>query len=333
MIAVTYNQLEIVRILLARDDLDLAVTSNTDGDTALHMACDKGYADIVALIAQDRRMTRQIMNMKNNLGYSALMRAVARNQLEIVRILLARDDLDLADTDKLANTALHVACVMGHANADIVAMLGQDRRMTRQIINMKNSYGATALMMAVSRGNLSCVEKMSELDGVDWETKDKVGNGLEDRASHYGRMEVLKFVRKVKSRKDSQIKCKKIKLTKLTKTLGNLETKMEAEKIALEKEFQEKLSAMQDQHKKQKEAIENEIRACVGPAPAPPPAPECPICLESLAPPARLYNCPEGHLLCSDCRTKVQICHSCRKPLQGRATAMEQYLRAVYGEA
>ena len=136
------------------------------------------------------------------------------------------------------------------------------------------------------------------------------------------------MLRKVKSEKDSPIQCKKIKLTKLTQTFENLKTKMEAEKIALENECKEKLSAMHNLHKKQKEAMENEIRACSSPTPAP----ECPICLESLAPPARLYNCPEGHLLCSDCRTKVHICHSCRKPLQGRATAMEQYLRAVYGQ-
>ena len=151
-------------------------------------------------------------------------------------------------------------------------------------------------------------------------------------------MGVLRFLRKVKSRKDLPIQCKKIKLTKLNQTLEILET-MEGEKIALvdkhkkkvddlEKEFKEKMSAMHNRLKKQKEAVEKEIRACSSPMPAP----ECPICLESLAPPARLYNCPEGHLLCSDCRTKVQICHSCRKPLQGRATAMEQYLRAVYGQ-
>ena len=141
-------------------------------------------------------------------------------------------------------------------------------------------------------------------------------------------MGVLKLLRKVKSEKDSPIQCKKIRLTKLTQTFENLKTEMEAEKIALEKEFNEKMYAMHNRHEKQKEAVENELRACSTPTPAP----ECPICLESLAPPARLYNCPEGHLLCSECRTKVQICHSCRKPLQGRATAMEQYLRAVYGQ-
>jgi len=298
----------------------------------LYLACIRGeVATAKACLARGVDIN-SIHTDKYGPSCTPLMAAVTYNKLEIVRILLDRDDLDLAVTDEDGDTALHIACDYTKGNADIVAMLGQDRRMTRQIINMKNNDGETALMMAVARGNLSCVEKMSEIEGVDLEIKDKYGNGLEDMARYEGHMEVLKFVRKVKSRRDSPSQCKKIKLTKLTQTLENLETKMETEKIALEKEFQEKLSTLHNQHKKQKEAIENEIRACVGPAPAPPPAPECPICLESLAPPARLYNCPEGHLLCSECRTKVQICHSCRKPLQGRATAMEQYLRAVYGQ-
>ena len=97
-----------------------------------------------------------------------------------MRILLARDDLDLAVTNKNGDTALHMACGKGYA--DIVAMIGQDRRMTRQIMNMKNKKGITALMVAVARGNVSCVEKMSELEGVDWETKDKYGLSLEQTA-------------------------------------------------------------------------------------------------------------------------------------------------------
>jgi hypothetical protein len=38
------------------------------------------------------------------------------------------------------------------------------------------------MMMAVELNNLPCVERMAELDGVDWETKNKVGESLEDVA-------------------------------------------------------------------------------------------------------------------------------------------------------
>ena len=68
------------------------------------------------------------------------------------------------------------------------------------------------------------------------------------------------------------------------------------------------------------------------PSPSLPQAPECPVCMESLAPPAKLHQCPEGHLLCEDCRTQMTQCPICRKPLQGqgRAIVFEQYLRELH---
>jgi hypothetical protein len=155
---------------------------------------------------------------------------------------------------------------------------------------------------------------------------------------HKNNTEILTFLRKVKTDKDSPVPFKKMKLSKLSQVLENLDNKIEADEIALdekhkkkkedletkfarrreslEKELREEMSAMNklnvkekenlsNEHKKQKGVIESEIKARVSGGPSLPPAPECPICLDSLAPPARLYNCPEGHLVCSECRTKV----------------------------
>jgi ankyrin repeat protein len=63
--AVRCNNIEIVRILLAKDDVDITANDYT-GDTALHWACDKGYAECVALLGKDRRMTKNIINIENN---------------------------------------------------------------------------------------------------------------------------------------------------------------------------------------------------------------------------------------------------------------------------
>lgn len=87
------------------------------------------------------------------------------------------------------------------------------------------------------------------------------------------------------------------------------------------KELREEMSAMHElnarekenlsnEHKRRKELLESDIKARVSGGPSLP-APECPICLDSLAPPARVYNCPEGHLLCSECRTKVEVYQLC----------------------
>ena len=185
-------------------------------------------------------------------------------------------------------------------------------------------------------------------------------------------MLVLTFLRKRKVENDEEPnQYKKIKLSKLTLMLEDLESSKETEEVSLfnrhkkreedleaecakereelENKLRERMAAMHELNKKETdyfkkqhketEALKNEIKERVcpketkeqKPMPSITVAPECAICFESMAPPAKLFNCPEGHLLCLNCRNKVEICHLCRKPLQGRATAMEQYLRAVYG--
>ena len=56
--------------------------------------------------------------------------------------------------------------------------------------------------------------------------------------------------------------------------------------------------------------------------------PECPVCYESLRPPARILQCASGHLLCGNCAARVEqfICPTCREEFTGRAAAMEQLL-------
>ena len=177
--AVKHNNIKIVRILLARDDLDIAA-ADVGGGTALHFACYLGHAECVALIGQDSRMNSRIINIKNNAGNTALVYAVMQNNIEIVRILLARDDLNIAATNAAGRTALHNACYKGHA--ECVALLGKDRNMNSRIINTKTNGGVTALMVAVEENYLPCVERMAELDGVDWETGNMKEESLEDVA-------------------------------------------------------------------------------------------------------------------------------------------------------
>jgi len=56
--------------------------------------------------------------------------------------------------------------------------------------------------------------------------------------------------------------------------------------------------------------------------------PTCPICWEAMSPPKRIFQCTNGHLLCEGCRSQPedQGCPTCRQPIMGRATAMEQLL-------
>jgi E3 ubiquitin-protein ligase SIAH1 len=41
---------------------------------------------------------------------------------------------------------------------------------------------------------------------------------------------------------------------------------------------------------------------------------ECPVCLELPKSPP-IYQCPNGHIICNLCHTKLQSCPQCREPL------------------
>jgi len=58
------------------------------------------------------------------------------------------------------------------------------------------------------------------------------------------------------------------------------------------------------------------------------PTPTCPVCYEAMKPPRRIFQCNNGHLLCEACKNqpKLKGCPTCRQPIMGRATAMEQFL-------
>merc|ERR1719500_2211945 len=59
---------------------------------------------------------------------------------------------------------------------------------------------------------------------------------------------------------------------------------------------------------------------------------ECPVCLEEMKPPRRIWQCSDGHPVCEFCRKKpaVTCCPTCRKYIVGRSTIAEKLARALY---
>ena len=64
--------------------------------------------------------------------------------------------------------------------------------------------------------------------------------------------------------------------------------------------------------------------------PTTPDVPECPVCMEEMRPPMQIFNCRNGHLICSVCRPNVLVCANCRQAYLGRATAVEQIIRQMF---
>ena len=101
-------------------------------------------------------------------GCTPLMWAIKYNQVDTLKFLLTCSELQLYKTtrDRFGNTALHLASCYDYV--PILRLVCQDRRCTPTIVNMKNRWGETALMMAVDRGFLDVVKEMEMLEGTDF---------------------------------------------------------------------------------------------------------------------------------------------------------------------
>lgn len=61
---------------------------------------------------------------------------------------------------------------------------------------------------------------------------------------------------------------------------------------------------------------------------------ECPVCMEEMRPPRRIWQCSDGHAVCEFCRKKpaVTCCPTCRKYIVGRSTIAEKLARSLFGQ-
>lgn len=59
---------------------------------------------------------------------------------------------------------------------------------------------------------------------------------------------------------------------------------------------------------------------------------ECPVCLEEMRPPVRIWQCKDGHALCDNCKQNPRIkkCPTCRGPFMGRATILEKVALSIF---
>jgi len=54
---------------------------------------------------------------------------------------------------------------------------------------------------------------------------------------------------------------------------------------------------------------------------------ECPICFELSRPP--IYQCPEGHIICNNCRPRVSRCPVCRFVFQGMPDIRNRFIEKL----
>ncbi len=175
---------------------------NSDGCTALIMASDRGYLDVVKYLVENGADINAEGVIKRLLvfrfSHSALEISSFNGHLDVVKYLISkRADVNAEDSN--GNTALMWASQNGHLNVvKYLAENGAD-------VNAKNIDGKTVLTFASQEEHLNVVKYLVE-NGADVHAKDDDGKTALMWASQYGHTEIVKYLENPPALKDNTTK-------------------------------------------------------------------------------------------------------------------------------
>eukprot|EP00092_Neocalanus_flemingeri_P090092 GFUD01114082.1.p1 GENE.GFUD01114082.1~~GFUD01114082.1.p1 ORF type:complete len:221 (-),score=60.82 GFUD01114082.1:107-769(-) len=157
-------------------------------------ACDDGDNSLVQAIMDTGEVD---VNSTVHGGCSPLYYAMCNNHPSVVTTLLSSADTRLDVTDSIAGwTGLHSACY--YDSVPVITVFCSDARCTPAILNMKDTGGRTALMIAVELGQLDAVREMVTVKGTDFSTKNSKGQTLIEVARQQNHAEMLQFLGNVR---------------------------------------------------------------------------------------------------------------------------------------
>ena len=116
-----------------------------------------------------------VLNSKDYLGRTPLMRAVRYKKNSTARLLLEQPALDLnLGDDNEGDTALHLAVIVD--NVEGVRLLLADPRLDP---NQKNNFGRAPVMDAMFYRNVGALRELVAHPSVDLDTRNRRGGSME----------------------------------------------------------------------------------------------------------------------------------------------------------
>ena len=172
--AVLKNQEEIVRILINVNNINLLLRTEEEQDTPLSLASTLGRTSIVQMLLQ--LPTDNIgINQANAATLTPLLAAVANNRLEIVQQLCG---IAATDMNALTNDAENAIILAASRNNTAIfeVLLSYYPTKPININQVSRNNGKSALHYACENANLSMIQKLCQIDGLDMNIKDSAGN-------------------------------------------------------------------------------------------------------------------------------------------------------------
>jgi len=350
-ISICNNHTSIYTELLNHHDIEIN-KKGIGGCTALHIACGTNNVQAIEAICADPTVS---FNEKTHNGDTPLMLAIIDGHVEAVTKLVTFDQVDLEDLDY--NERLSFS--NGNIVHNFLTILGiieetKQRRLRANLnLTLEGADEVTNDPVELSNDNIEIIDLDEDTDEEEDVVVDAEGETVKESIKT-----ILHLVERVRSDiltkmldyDEKKASLEEIKLNH-EKEIEKLAEKQLRERQALEAkqkkqvEDQRKRQAAERSKAEQEKVItkqeleelkKNLDHLLLTPENTckekQPPCPNCPVCFDSLKPPVRILQCINGHLVCEKCRMQpqVEVCPTCREAFTGRATAMEQHLRALF---
>jgi len=171
------DHMSTLKILLGQPAIDVN-KSDSQGETALHKAADRGYLKSLKLLLAHADID---VNRANNEGRTALMMAMREGDQDSIKLLLARDDIDVNAVDKDHESAFTMAVIS--QDLSVLTLLLADPRLDRA--KLMTTSDRQAFSYAVSFGGAVIVEYLLNNFDVDINRVDQYGQTALLEATSY----------------------------------------------------------------------------------------------------------------------------------------------------
>ncbi|CAH9130305.1 unnamed protein product [Cuscuta epithymum] len=185
-VAAEYGYVDLVRELITYYDLAAAGIKAKNGFDALHIAAKQGDLEMVKVLMEAHPELSMTVDMANT---TALHTAATQGHIEVVNYLLEIESSLAAIAKSNGKTALHSAARNGHVHV-VMAILSKEPSLVTRV----DKKGQTALHMAVKGQNLKVVEVLIHADPLSVNMVDTKGNTTLHVAARKGRAQIVKML-------------------------------------------------------------------------------------------------------------------------------------------
>jgi len=292
------------------------------GWSPLHFACDRNNKEAVAVLL---RVTNICVNSLNSSGMSPLLVAANSGAKDTIKLLLDDDrtDLNAKNRDGVGLEDI-VMRAFGSLPQDKEETLGWIKKERERIDKLKKSR--------IKHENVEMVLK--KISKEEEKAKIKImSNEFEQRVSL---SEEAKDENKIIDVPDGNTSKRRSRVDLKNSSCANDEVEKEKDadaeiKLSIFKATKtEEVEGASDSSNDDVEADDNDdnddLESHL----------QCPVCLEIMIPPTRIWQCAKSHPICQGCKNKMdqindRFCPICRsQPIMGRAHLIENIARSLF---